>query len=283
MSRSPLREFLYLAGKNFNFCAGAFIIVSVIIVACFAPYIAPFNYDNAVREDRFQPPSSKYPFGTDDFGRDMFSRLIYGSRITLEIALIGTAIQMILGIVFGILSGYFGGYTDKVLMFIADLTWCIPGMILALAVVTLLGKGLNNTIIAISLVNWTQYARIVRAKTLALKSQAFIETGIAFGEKAPAIMFRYILPNIVPALIVMASMQLPSTVMSTTALSFLGLGSQPPSPDWGLALSNSMKFISRAPWLSIYPGLALVYTVYGFNMLGEGLRDLLDPRMKALS
>ena len=279
---SPLGEFLYSARRNFNFCAGAFIILSVIIVACFAPYIAPYSFDNAIRQDRFQPPGSKYLFGTDDFGRDMFSRVIYGSRITLEIALLGTAIQLVLGVVIGILGGYFGGYIDRMLMFLADLTWCIPGIILALAVVTLLGAGLYNTIIAISLVNWTQYARIVRAKTLALKNQAFIETGIAFGEKAPAIMFRYILPNLVPALIVMASMQLPSTVMSTTALSFLGLGSQPPSPDWGLALSNSMKFINRAPWLSIFPGLALVYTVYGFNMLGEGLRDLIDPRMKSL-
>ena len=282
ISGSPFREFLYSAKRNFNFCAGAFIILTVIIVACFAPYIAPHNFEDAFRQDRFQPPSSNYLFGTDDFGRDMLSRVIYGSRITLQIALLGTAIQLFLGVTIGLLSGYFGGFVDKILMFFADLTWCIPGMILALAVVTLLGKGLHNTIIAISLVNWTQYARIVRAKTLSIKSQAFIETGIAFGEKAPAIMFRYILPNIVPALIVMISLQLPSTVMSTTALSFLGLGSQPPSPDWGLALSNGMRYINRAPWLSIFPGLALVYTVYGFNMLGEGLRDLLDPRMKAL-
>lgn len=282
INSNPMREFLYTAIRNFNFCAGAFIIISVIFIACFADNLAPYKYDDANRDDRLQSPNSKYIFGTDDFGRDMLSRVIHGSRITLRIALIGTAIQLTLGVIVGILSGYFGGFTEKILMFFADLTWCVPGMILALAVVTLLGKGLTNSIIAISLVNWTQYARIVRAKTLAIKSQAFIETGIAFGEKAPAIMFRYILPNIVPALIVMVSMQLPSTVMSTTALSFLGLGSQPPSPDWGLALSNSMKFVNRAPWLSIFPGLALVYTVYGFNMLGEGLRDLLDPRLKAL-
>jgi peptide/nickel transport system permease protein len=211
----------------------------------------------------------------------MLSKVIYGSRITLQIALIGTLIQMFLGVVVGMISGYFGGAVDKVLMFIADLTWCVPGIILALAVVTLLGKGLNNSIIAISLVNWTQYARIVRAKTMSIKNQAFIETGIAFGEKAPAIMLHYIFPNIVPAIIVMASMQLPSTVMSTTALSFLGLGSQPPSPDWGLALSNGMKYVSHGQWLSIFPGIALVYVVFGFNLLGEGLRDLLDPRMKS--
>lgn len=282
MNRSPFADFIYSARKNINFNVGLFIILSVIVVAIFAPQLAPHNYDDAMRSDRLQAPNAKYPFGTDDFGRDMLSRVMYGSRITLQIALIGTVIQLTLGVIIGMLSGYFGGVVDKILMYIADLTWCIPGIILALAVVTILGKGLNNSIIAISLVNWTHYARIVRAKTMAIKNQAFIETGITFGEKAPAIMFRYILPNIVPALIVMASMQLPRTVMSTTALSFLGLGSQPPSPDWGLALSNAMRFVNRAQWLAIFPGLALVYTVFGFNLLGEGLRDLLDPRMKSL-
>ncbi|MDR0648546.1 MAG: ABC transporter permease [Synergistaceae bacterium] len=282
MNRGRLREFLISGRKNVNFLVGAFIILSVILVAVFAPFIAPYGYDEANRDERLQPPSQKHPFGTDDFGRDMLSKVIYGSRITLQIALTGTLIQMALGVSVGMISGYFGRTVDKILMFVADLTWCVPGIILALAVVTLLGKGLTNSIIAISLVNWTQYARIVRAKTMSIKNQAFIETGIAFGEKAPAIMLRYIFPNIVPAIVVMASMQLPSTVMSTTALSFLGLGSQPPSPDWGLALSNGMKYITRGQWLSIFPGIALVYVVFGFNLLGEGLRDLLDPRMKSL-
>jgi peptide/nickel transport system permease protein len=281
MNETPFAEFLISARKNANFLIGAFIIFSVVFVAIFAPLLAPYGYDTANKADRFQPPSVRYPFGTDDFGRDMLSKVIYGARITLQIALIGTFIQMFLGVTVGMISGYFGGVVDKILMYIADLAWCIPGMILALAVVTLLGKGLINSIIAISLVNWTQFARIVRAKTMAIKNQAFIETGIAFGEKNLAIMTRYIFPNIVPALIVMISMQLPSTVISTTALSFLGLGAQPPSPDWGLALSNGMKHVSRGQWLSIFPGIALVYTVFGFNLLGEGIRDLIDPRMKS--
>lgn len=162
-----------------------------------------------------------------------------------------------------------------------DVTWCIPGTILALAVVTILGKGLTNSIIAISLVAWASYARTVRAKTLSLRNMAFVETGKAFGESNMALMFRYILPNIVPSLIVLVSLNLPGTIMSTTTLSFLGLGSQPPSPDWGLAISDGIKSITTAPWLSLYPGLALVYTTFGFNLLGEGLRDLLDPHMKA--
>jgi peptide/nickel transport system permease protein len=281
MKDTPFAEFLMSARKNANFLVGAFIIASVIFVAVFAPALAPYGYDEANKADRLQPPSAKHPFGTDDFGRDMLSKVIYGARITLQIAFIGAFIQMFLGVTVGMISGYFGGIVDKILMYIADLSWCVPGIILALAVVTLLGKGLNNSIIAISLVNWTQFARIIRAKTMAIKNQAFIETGIAFGEKTPAIMLRYIFPNIVPALIVMISMQLPGTVISTTALSFLGLGSQPPSPDWGLALSNGMKYVSRGQWLSIFPGIAMVYTVFGFNLLGEGVRDLLDPRMKS--
>ena len=160
------------------------------------------------------------------------------------------------------------------MLFFADLTWCVPGMVMALAVVTILGSNLTNAIIAIALVNWASMARTVRAKTMSLKNMAFIETGIAFGENNLALMFRYILPNIIPALIVMFSMSLPGTIMSTTTLSFLGVGSQPPSPDWGLMVSEGITYITRAPWLAIYPGLALVYTVLSFSVLGEGLRDL---------
>ena len=181
----------------------------------------------------------------------------------------------------GLICGYFGKWIDRIFSFLTDLTWCIPGTILALAVVTLLGKGLTNSVIAISLVSWASYARPVRAKTMSLKNMAFVETGTAFGESSFSLMFRYILPNVVPSLIVMVSMSLPATILSTTTLSFLGLGSQAPSPDWGLALSKGITYIVNAPWLSIFPGIALVYTVLGFNLLGEGLRDILDPHMKS--
>ena len=181
----------------------------------------------------------------------------------------------------GLICGYFGKWIDRVFSFLTDLTWCIPGTILALAVVTLLGKGLTNSVIAISLVSWASYARPVRAKTMSLKNMAFVETGTAFGESSFSLMFRYILPNVVPSLIVMVSMSLPATILSTTTLSFLGLGSQAPSPDWGLALSKGIDYIGTAPWLSVFPGIALVYTVLGFNLLGEGLRDILDPHMKS--
>lgn len=282
MNYSPIREFFYNCRRSVNFVVGFLMILSLILVAIFAQQIAPYDYDEPHKQDRLQAPNSTYLFGTDDFGRDMFSKVIYGTRITLWVALLGTSIQLFLGVVVGLLCGYFGGWVDKVLLFITDVTWCVPGTILALAVVTVLGKGLTNSIIAISLVGWASYARTVRAKTMSLRTMAFVETGRAFGESSLSLMFRYILPNIVPSLIVLISNNLPGTIMATTTLSFLGLGSQPPSPDWGLAISQGMNYVHRAQWLSIFPGLALVYTVLGFNILGEGMRDLLDPRLKGL-
>ena len=282
MNYSPIREFFYNCRRNVNFVVGFLMILSLILVAIFAQQFAPYDYDEPHKQDRLQAPNSTYLFGTDDFGRDMFSKVIYGTRITLWVALLGTSIQLFLGVVIGLLCGYFGGWVDKVLLFITDVTWCVPGTILALAVVTVLGKGLTNSIIAISLVGWAGYARPVRAKTMSLRTMAFVETGRAFGESSLSLMFRYILPNIVPSLIVLISNNLPGTIMATTTLSFLGLGSQPPSPDWGLAISQGMNYVHRAQWLSIFPGLALVYTVLGFNILGEGMRDLLDPRLKGL-
>lgn len=282
MNYSPIREFFYNCRRNVNFVVGFLMILSLILVAIFAQQFAPYDYDEPHKQDRLQAPNSTYLFGTDDFGRDMFSKVIYGTRITLWVALLGTSIQLFLGVVIGLLCGYFGGWVDKVLLFITDVTWCVPGTILALAVVTVLGKGLTNSIIAISLVGWAGYARTVRAKTMSLRTMAFVETGRAFGESSLSLMFRYILPNIVPSLIVLISNNLPDTIMATTTLSFLGLGSQPPSPDWGLAISQGMNYVHRAQWLSIFPGLALVYTVLGFNILGEGMRDLLDPRLKGL-
>ena len=282
MNYSPIREFFYNCRRNVNFVVGFLMILSLILVAIFAQQIAPYDYDEPHKQDRLQAPNSTYLFGTDDFGRDMFSKVIYGTRITLWVAMLGTSIQLFLGVVVGLLCGYFGGWVDRVLLFITDVTWCVPGTILALAVVTVLGKGLTNSIIAISLVGWASYARTVRAKTMSLRTMAFVETGRAFGESSLSLMFRYILPNIVPSLIVLISNNLPGTIMATTTLSFLGLGSQPPSPDWGLAISQGMNYVHRAQWLSIFPGLALVYTVLGFNILGEGMRDLLDPRLKGL-
>lgn len=278
---SKWKETLNECRKNKSFMIGLIILLSIIFVAIFAEVLAPYEFDQQNVGPRYTAPCAEYLFGTDQLGRDMFSRVIYGSRPALWVAFLGGTLQLAIGVVVGLLCGYFGKWVDKVLLFMTDVTWCIPGTILALAVVTILGKGLTNSIIAISLVAWASYARTVRAKTLSLRNMAFVETGKAFGESNVALMFRYILPNIVPSLIVLVSLNLPGTIMSTTTLSFLGLGSQPPSPDWGLAISDGIKSITTAPWLSLYPGLALVYTTFGFNLLGEGLRDLLDPHMKS--
>ena len=275
------KERLYECWKNKNFMIGLFVLVSLIIIAAFADVIAPYGVNEHGVGGRYEAPSAKCWFGADALGRDLFSRVIYGSRLALWVAFLGGSIQLVIGVVVGLACGFFGKWVDRILSFLTDLTWCIPGTILALAVVTLIGKGLTNTIIAISLVAWASYARAVRAKTLSLRNMAFVETGKAFGESNAALMVRYILPNVVPSLIVLVSLNLPGTIMSTTTLSFLGLGSQPPSPDWGLAISEGIKSITRAPWLSLYPGIALVYTTFGFNLLGEGLRDLLDPHMKS--
>lgn len=266
--------------SNKSFVAGFVMILSVIFIAVFADQIAAYDYTAQGVGGRMQAPSAEFWFGTDELGRDVFSRTIQGTRIALWVAVLGAVVQLFLGIIVGLVCGYFGKWIDRLFSFVTDLTWCIPGTILALAVVTILGKGLTNTILAISMVAWASYARPVRAKTMSLKTMAFVETGKAFGESDVSLMFRYILPNIVPSLIVMVSMNLPGTIVSTTTLSFLGLGSQPPSADWGLALSTGMQYITRAPWLSIFPGIALVYTTLGFNFLGEGLRDILDPHMK---
>lgn len=281
LSSSKWKDTLFSCLKNVNFMVGFIMLLSVILIAAFADQLAPYGYMEQGVGSRFMGPCASFPFGTDELGRDMLSRVIYGTRITLWVAFLGATLQLVIGVTVGLLCGYFGGWIDRIFSLLTDLTWCIPSTILALAVVTLIGKGLTNTVISIALVAWASYARPVRAKTMALKNMAFIETGKAFGEKPAALMFRYILPNVIPSLIVMVSTTLPSTILSTTTLSFLGLGSQAPSPDWGLALSNGITYIGTAPWLSVFPGIALLYTVLGFSLLGEGVRDVLDPHLKS--
>ena len=281
MKNSRIKETIQDCLRNRNFMIGLIMILSVCLIAIFANEISPYSYTKQAVGGRMVHPSAKFLFGTDELGRDVFSRTVFGTRVALWVAFLGAIIQLVLGVTIGMICGFFGKWIDRSFSFLTDLTWCIPGTILALAVVTILGKGLTNTVIAISLVSWASYARPVRAKTMSLKTMAFIETGRTFGESSMSLMFRNIFPNVVPSLIVMVSMNLPGTIMSTTTLSFLGLGSQAPSPDWGLALSKGMQYISRAPWLSVFPGLALVYTTLGFNLLGEGLRDILDPHMKS--
>ena len=278
---SKAKENFQACLHNTNFMIGFFMLLSVILIAIFANQLAPYGYTDQMVGTQFEAPSGAHLFGTDELGRDILSRVIFGTRLTLWVAFLGASLELVIGVVVGLVCGYFGGTIDHIFTFLTDLTWCIPGTILALAVVTLIGKSLTNSVIAIAMVCWASYARPIRAKTMSLKTMAFVETGAAFGESSAALMFRYILPNVIPSLIVMVSTTLPSTILSTTTLSFLGMGSQPPSPDWGLALSKGIDYIGSAPWMSIFPGLALVYTVLGFSLLGEGVRDILDPHLKS--
>ena len=266
--------------KNISFKLGFIMVVSTLLVAIFAPVIAPYSYDEMHIQDALKPPSLKHLFGTDQYGRDIFSRVVYGSRIALKVGILVVIVETIIGVSLGLLAGYYGGKLDKIISFITDVFWAMPPLVLALAVVTLLGPGLTNVMIAIAIVSWAQFTRIVRAKTQSLKNMAFVEAGRAMGESDFSLIIRYIFPNTLGAVIVLSTLALPSAILSTTAMGFLGLGAQPPTPDWGVMLSEGISYIKRAPWISIFPGLALVYTVLGFNLLGEGLRDILDPRLK---
>ncbi|MDJ0667052.1 MAG: ABC transporter permease [Desulfobacterales bacterium] len=268
------------AGRNKSFLVGLAIMASLIAAALLADWISPYTYDEMVIVEALRPPSGQHWLGTDHLGRDSFSRLIHGSRIALKVGAIAVTIQTVVGVLLGLLAGYYGGWQDRVIIFLTDVIWALPPIVLAIAICTLLGPSLTNVIIAIAAVSWAQFTRIVRSKTQALKNMPYVEAARAMGESDLSIILRYILPNVIPVIIVLATLALPVAVVNTTALGFLGLGAQPPLPDWGVILSESMTYIRRAPWISIFPGLAIIYVVLGFNLLGEGLRDALDPRLK---
>ena len=266
--------------KNRTFLVGVFIIVSIVLIVIFADVIAPHSYRALNPTRSLEGPSADFPFGTDNYGRCIFSRVLHGTRIAFRVGIIVVVIETLIGVSLGLVAGFFGKMADKVILFITDLTWSLPPIIMAMAIVTMLGPSLNNVIIAIAVVSWAQFTRIVRVKTQAIKNMPFIEAARAFGESNLSIMVRYILPNVLSPIIVLSTLALPAAILSTTALGFLGLGAQPPEPDWGLILKDGINYMRSAPWISIFPGLAIVYTVLGFNLLGEGLRDILDPRMK---
>lgn len=266
--------------RNIGFVVGGLILLSTVLTAVFADVIAPFPYDQIDVLSALKPPSAAHLMGTDQLGRDLFSRVVHGSRIALKVGVIAVVIETGVGLLLGLLAGFYGGWQDRLIIFVTDVSWAMPPIILAIAICTVLGPSLTNVIIAIAIVSWAQLTRIVRSKTQSLKNLPYIEAARAFGESDLSIILRYILPNVIPVTIVLATLCLPIAIINTTALGFLGLGAQPPAPDWGVILSESMTYLRRAPWLSLFPGLAIVYVVLGFNLFGEGLRDVLDPRLK---
>jgi len=278
-----MKQFLKVfrsADRNKTFIVGFVIILSICFTAAFADLIAPFAYDEIDVVHALKPPSIQHPLGTDHLGRDSFSRLVYGSRIALKVGVIAVVIQILVGVSLGLIAGFYGGWPDRIIIFFTDVIWSLPPIILAIAICTVLGPSLTNVIIAIAAVSWAQFTRIVRSKTQSLKNMPYAEAARAAGESNVNIIVLYILPNVFPVVIVLATLALPIAIINTTAMGFLGLGAQPPTPDWGVILANSMTYIHNAPWISIFPGLAIIYIVLGFNLLGEGLRDVLDPRLK---
>mgnify|MGYP000524842922 FL=1 len=277
---SPLMRDIARAARHPMFAAGFVVFASVLVLAIFADAIAPHSYREIDLKRALSPPGGEFIFGTDQYGRCLYSRVIYGTRIALRVGLIVVTIQSAIGVSLGLIAGYFGGVLDRVICFVTDVTWALPPLVFAMAIVMAMGPSLDNVIIAIAVVSWAQMARVVRSKTQSVKSLPFVEAARALGRSDAGIILKHILPNVLSPIIVLATLSLPSAILSTTALSFLGLGSQPPAPDWGVMLNEGINYIEIAPWISIFPGIAIVWTVLGFNLLGVGLRDVLDPRLK---
>jgi peptide/nickel transport system permease protein len=262
---------------------GAAIIFVLIVIAILAPFIAPHDPIEQNLEHRLLTPNSEYLLGTDNLGRCILSRLIHGASVSLLISVMVVGISTFVGVTLGLLAGYCGGFIDELIMRIVDILLAFPGIILALVVVGILGPSLYNVMLALAVVGWTSYARVVRGSVLSVKEKEFVEAARALGASDTRIMFRHILPNIMAPVIVMATLGMAHVILAAAALSFLGLGAQPPTPEWGSMLNGGRAFMRTAPHLTIFPGLAIMVTVLAFNFLGDGLRDVLDPRLKGVT
>ena len=274
----PLRILLSDRAASF----GSAIILFLILVAVFAPWLAPYPDDvNTFHlTKRLQPPSGDHFFGTDRMGSDIFSRILFGARITITIAVIAVGVAVIIGVPIGLLAGYYGGFVGGVLMRSSDVFLAVPQIVLAIAIAQTMGPSIENVILALSLTYWPFWARLVYAETRALKNQTFVEAAIALGASDFRVMVLHILPNIASAIIVRTSIGMGATILTAAALGFLGLGAPPPTPEWGRMISEAREFLPEAWWYAAAPGLAIFLVVMGFNLLGDGLRDILDPKTR---
>lgn len=266
--------------KNFLFWTGSFIVIFFILVAIFAPFIAPYDPTAINIKEIFQPPSPTHIFGTDELGRDVFSRVVYGTRVSLFVGFVAVFISIAIGTVLGLISGYYGGIVDTIIMRFVDIMLCFPSFFLILAVIAFLSPSLTNVMVIIGLTSWMGVARLVRAETMSVKQRNFIIAAKVQGLKNTKILFKHILPNVASPILVTATLGVAGAILTESALSFLGLGVQPPTPSWGNILTSGKDNIMFAWWLSLYPGIAILVTVLGYNLLGEGLRDILDPKSK---
>lgn len=269
---------LKLFRENKQFTLFLFLALLVVGVAVFAPYLAPKDPYEAVMLDSLKAPCSEYPCGTDKLGRDILSRVIYGTRTSLVMTLVLVAVIFVVGTLLGVLAGYFGGIIDAVIMRVADMMISFPGLVLAIAIAGMLGPNIVNAVIAISAVSWTKYARLSRSMVLKVKKNLYIEAAVVNGTKTSVILWKHVLPNMVTQMVVTAAADIGTMMLELASLSFLGFGATAPTPEWGLMLNEGRTYMAKAPWLMIYPGIAIVIVVIVFNMLGDSIRDVLDPR-----
>ena len=260
-------------------CLG--IVIILCLVALFAPWIAPYDPDAQVLTERLMPPSAQYWFGTDDLGRDIFSRIVYGCRISLSVGVVSQIIATVIGYTMGVCAGYFGGKVDAVISFIIQVFSSFPFLLFAIAIMFVLGPGLVNLYLALGLLGWASTARLIRGDVMRLKKMEYIDACKISGGSSFKIIMKHLLPNCLSTLIVTVTLGIPSAIMSEASLSFLGLGVRPPMSSWGSMISFSQPYIRSATYYSIIPGLAIIITVLAFNMLGDGLRDALDPKLRS--
>jgi len=272
-------KFKNFVKKNKAFCLFALLAIIIILVAIFAPVVTGgMSPTKGVLRDARQAPSAQHIFGTDNLGRDIFTRVIYGARTSLVATFSVVIIIFLLGSVLGVLSGYFGGWVDALIMRIADMMVSFPGMVFAMAIAGILGASVKNAVIAVSLVSWTKYARLSRSLVLKIRNRDFVSAAIVTGSKTSYMLTKYMLPNVIPTLVITAATDIGGMMLELAGLSFLGFGAKAPNPEWGLMLNEGRAFIQNAPWMMIYPGLAIFIVVVVFNLLGDSLRDILDPR-----
>jgi peptide/nickel transport system permease protein len=260
---------------------GGLVVLLILVTGTLAPAIAPYSYSTQSLLGRLERPSAAHWLGTDGFGRDILSRVIWGGRVSLEIGLLATGLSLLVGTLLGGVAAYFGGAMDTAIMRVADVFMAIPALFLILVVVALFGAGLLNTAVVIGLVTWAQVARVVRAECLSLRARDFVDAARALGASHRRILGRHLLVNALPVIIVQATLLLGQTILIESGLSYLGLGAQPPLPSWGNMIVEGRQFLASAWWVATFPGVAIFVTVLGFNLFGDGLRDALDPRLRA--
>jgi peptide/nickel transport system permease protein len=276
--RGPVRGALRRLLRDRSALVGLGTLVLLVVAAVFAPALAPYSPTEPHYEDALRGPGRDYLLGTDGLGRDELSRLLFGARISLASVTMAAAAITLLGVTIGLLSGYYGGILDGAIQRVIDVLLAVPSLVLALAIAGMLGPSIRSVLIGVVAVQWVSYARLVRGMVLSARSQPYVESSIALGARSRRVMFNDILPNVMPPVVVLATLEMGGLLLSISSLSFLGLGAQPPTPEWGTMLNQARPFFQSHPYLMIVPGVAITLTVLAFNLLGDGLRDALDPR-----